>query len=234
MEKTVKRVIPFLLSTSLFAGPPMHSNDPFVPSLHEFEVNIAVEGEHREHRLFRAPIIDLNYGIAESVQLTLETAYAHTDKEAYNQSDFDSFEVAVKWLFYEDDFFAIALYPKYESYPAESIFNEGKAYELTIPLNLTLSESLDLVIDFTYVHPLENEEHTEFGTYLKYKDEKQTYFTELFMEEAEHQEHFFALVGIGYMYQFHKSVAFMISFSKEITSSKIRANRGYSGLQFLF
>lgn len=231
----MKKLILFLATTYLFAGPPMKSSDPFVPALHEFEVNLAVEGEHKENRLFRTPIIDVNYGVVENVQLTLETAYAHSDDEAYSKSDFDSFETAVKWLFYEDAFFAIALYPKYKSYPIDSIFNEGITYELSLPMNLALSNSLDLVVNLTYVYPLDNEKHSELGTYLKYKNSKHTYYTELFMEDAKHQHHFFILGVVGYMYQLHKNISFMISYGKEITNSDTnRATIGYSGFQFLF
>jgi len=208
----------------------MLSNDPFVPDLYEFEIIVAVEGEHKDAIVRRIPIVDINYGIIENVQLTLESAYVHSEE----QSDFDSFEVAIKWLFYENDFFAIAFNPKYISYPVDSIFNEGEAYEITLPMNFTLNDSLDLVADITFVHPFEGEHHYEFGTYIKYKSDKHSYFVEIFMEEAEHQEDFFMLGGVGYMYQFHENVAFMISFGKEITNSEQRATVGYSGLQFVF
>ncbi len=226
----VKKLMLFLFSTYLFAGPPMKSSDPFVPALHEFEVNIAAEGEHKDAILRRLPIIDINYGIIENVQVTFETAYIHSDLE----SDFDSFEIALKWLFYENDFFAIALYPKYKSYPLDSVFNEGETCEFTLPMNFTLNDSLDLVTDVTYVHPLEGENHFEFGTYIKYKSDAHIYFMELFMEEAKDQEDFFMLGALGYMYQFHENIAFMISFGKEITSGKPKATIGYSGLQFVF
>jgi len=221
----------FLFSISLFAGPPMKSSDPFVPSLGEFEINVAVEGEYKENDLVRAPILDANYGIMKNVQLTLESAYVSSD----SQDGFDSFEVAIKWLFYEDDFFAIALYPKYKSYPIDSIFNEGETYELTVPMNFALSEKLDFIVDLTYVyHPNHSGEHLEFGSYVKYKNNKHTYYLEIFMEGKEHQKQFFVLGNIGYMYQFHERVGFMISVGKEITYEEKRGTIGYSGLQFVF
>ena len=208
----------------------MKSNDPFVPSLGEFEINVAVEGEYKEQDLLRAPILDINYGAMKNVQVTFESAYVTSD----SQDGFDSFEIALKWLFYEDDFFAIALYPKYKSYPVDSIFNEGETYELTVPMNLALSKELDLVVDFTYVQPIHGGQHLEFGSYLKYKANKHTYYLEVFMEGSEHQKQFFVLGNIGYMYQFHESVGFMISAGREITYEEKRGTIGYSGLQFVF
>ncbi len=226
----MKILLIILLSSYLFAGPPMKSNDPFVPALHEFEINIAVEGEHEEYRLHRAPIIDFNFGLLQNVQLTIETAYAISEHE----NDFDSFEFAVKWLFYQNDFFAIALYPKFKSYPIDSVFNEGENYELSIPMNFAISKSLDLVTDITYIYPREGEKHFEFGTYLKYKNDKHTYFIELFSEGFNDQNSFFILGNIGYTYQFHENIAFMISYGKELTNTQYRTTIGYSGLQFIF
>ncbi len=226
----MKKFVLFLFVTSLFAGPPMKSSDPFVPALHEFEVNIATEGEHKELTLHRIPIIDINYGIVQNVQVTFETAYVNSEVE----NDFDSFEIALKWHFYESELFSIALYPKYKSYPVESIFNEGETYELSLPMNFRLNDSLDLVTDINYVYLKDSEEHFEFGTYIKYKDDKFSYFVEVFMEEAEHQKDFFTMGIVGFMYQFHENVAFMISYGKEITKGNPRATVGYSGFQFVF
>ena len=218
------------ISSFLFAGPPMKSNDPFVPSYGEYEINVAVEIEDKDFTLVRAPIIDFNYGIYENVQFTFEGAYVNSDLE----DDFDSLEVAFKWHFYEGELFSIALYPKYISYPIESIFNEGETYELTLPMNYILTANLDLVVDITYVYPKNGIEHMEYGTYLKYKINKHTYYTEIFFEDSPHQKGAFILGNLGYMYHFHKDVAFMISAGREMVSDGKKATLGYSGLQIIF
>jgi len=226
----VKKNILSLLCTSLFAGPPMHSNDPFVPSLGEFEINIAWSGESRDETLQRAPIVDLNYGIIENVQVTLESAYVHTD----TADDIDSFELALKWNFYTGSVFAIALYPQYVSYPIESIFGHGEDYELSIPVSIAINEKIDLVVDTTYVIPFEGENHFEFGSYLKYSMQKHTYFAEIFLEEEGNSLEFFTLGSLGYMYQFHEHIAFMISYGVELTTKSTKVTSGYTGLQFVF
>jgi len=223
-----------MMHISLFAGPPMKSSDPFVPSVGEFEINIAVEGEHKEDKLFRAPIIDFNYGIMQDVQVTLESAYVISRYDDEYVDDFDSFEVALKWCFLQGDVFSIALSPKYKSYPVNSIFNSGETYELDIPMNFVVNEKIDLVVDSAYIMPKDCADHFEFGTYLKFKDDKHTYYTELFVENvANKDEDIFVFGALGYMYQFHKNIAFMISYGKEI-GSKDLSTVGYSGLQFVY
>ncbi len=226
----MKKLVLILFYTLLLAGPPMKSSDPFVPEKGQFEINIAVSGEHTDDRLFRAPILDFNYGIVENVQITFETAYVSSEVE----SDFDSFELALKWHFYESELFSIALYPKYKLYPIDSIFNNGETFELSVPLNVALTQNLDLVLDSVYILPKEGVNHFEFGSYLKYKMDKHSLYTELFVENINNKdEDVFTLGIVGYSYQFHDNIAFMISFGKEITSQN-QATVGYSGLQFVF
>ncbi len=230
----MKKLALTFFSTLLLAGPPMKSSDPFVPEVGQFEINVAVEGEHTDEKLFRAPILDFNYGVVKNVQLTLEAAYVITEEEDDFVDDFDSFELALKWLFYEGELICIALYPKYKSYPVDSIFNSGETFELSVPLNVALSQNLDLVLNPAYIAPKEGANHFEFGSYLKFKMDKHSFYTELFMENLSNEdEDVFTLGVVGYSYQFHESVAFMISFGKEITSRN-QATVGYSGLQFVF
>jgi len=230
----VKKPILFLFSSLLFAGPPMKSSDPFVPELGQFEINIAVEGEYNKNQFFRAPIIDLNYGIIKNVQITLETAYVISQEKSEYIDDFDSFELALKWCFYEGDRFAIAFYPKFKSYPIDSIFNSGETYEIDIPMNFALSDKVDFVFDTAYIMPKDGLDHFEFGTYMKYKNELHTYYAELFLENVGSEEETFTLGGLGYMYQFHKNIAFMISCGRELSSNNKKSTVGYSGLQFVF
>lgn len=54
-------------------GPPMITDDPGTPGNQKWEINLAVAFEHRPGETsFDAPAIDLNYGVGEHVQLTLQ------------------------------------------------------------------------------------------------------------------------------------------------------------------
>lgn len=223
-------IIILSLCTTIFAGPPMKSDDPFVPALHEFEINIAIEAEDEDELLKRLPIVDINYGIYKNVQLTLMGSYIISDEE----DDFDSFELAIKWLAYDGDIFSIAVYPKYKSYPIASIFNEGETYELAFPMNFSLSESFNLVLNIVYIYPKIGKEYFEYGGYLEYEHEKHSFFTELFLEEAQEKGEDSLMLGIvGYKYNFYQDISFMLSLGNEINNEK-KTTIGYSGLQFIF
>jgi hypothetical protein len=56
-------------------GPPMITDDPGTPGPGKFEINLAIAFERRPSEVaFDAPAIDINYGVGENIQLTLQTA----------------------------------------------------------------------------------------------------------------------------------------------------------------
>ena len=55
-------------------GPPMITDDPGTPGDRKWEINLAIAFEHRPGETsFDVPGIDLNYGVGEHIQLTLQT-----------------------------------------------------------------------------------------------------------------------------------------------------------------
>jgi len=56
-------------------GPPMITDDPGTPGDGKWEINLAIDFEHRsDETSIDLPEIDLNYGVGEHIQLTLQTA----------------------------------------------------------------------------------------------------------------------------------------------------------------
>src|SRR2546430_17583068 len=56
-------------------GPPMITDDPGTPGNGKWENNLAIAFEHRRgETAYEVPAIDLNYGLGEHIQLTLQTA----------------------------------------------------------------------------------------------------------------------------------------------------------------
>ncbi len=55
-------------------GPPMITDDPGTPGPNKWEINLAVAWAHRPAEPLDLPAIDLNYGLGERIQLTLQTA----------------------------------------------------------------------------------------------------------------------------------------------------------------
>src|ERR1044071_8959522 len=56
-------------------GPPMITDDPGTPGNGKWENNFAIIFEHRPSETpIDLPVIDLNYGVRDHIQLTLQTA----------------------------------------------------------------------------------------------------------------------------------------------------------------
>ena len=208
----------------------MLSNDPFVPNVGQFEINIAGFAESRDTTIIAAPIIDANYGVMQDLQVTFVTAYLLSEEG----QGFDAFEVSFKWLFYNDDFFSIAINRIYFSYPVATVFNEGDVYKLSVPTYFKVSKSLGLFVDLAYIHPLEEPHHFELGSYLQYSANNHNFYGELFIEESKNHDRLFVLVNFGYLYQLNNNIAFMASIGRELKAEEKNAVISYGGVQFLF
>ena len=230
MKKIFKKVGVFLLTPLLYAGPPMMTDDPFTPDVNQLEINFASEFEKSDDLSVVVPIIDMNYGIYPNVQLTLETAYASAD----SQYKSDGVEVAVKYNFYHNDYFNIAIYPQYHFYPISTPFDEGETFSFLLPMSWQISERLEWVSSFSYVHPLKEKEHYEFGTYFAYTKENHSYFLETYFEERAETNDVATFFNVGYFYQYRDNLGLMGSIGYETIDSRKQTNLAYVGLQVIF
>ena len=225
MLKKIILFVPFLL----YAGPPMLSDDPDVPNWGEFEVNFASELERRETTTLTMPIVDFNYGIFPNFQFSVESGYIGEG----GQDDFGAIEVALKYNFYSNDILSLALYPHYIFYANDSLFKESSSWEMMLPLSLKLSENLSLVSNLTYIKSIQEQGHIEFGSYLEYENNEESYYFEGYWEEELQAKGTF-LVNLGYLHEFYEGLAFIGSVGYEVKSSQKRATIGYCGLQISF
>src|SRR4051812_27851415 len=86
-------------------GPPMITDDPGTPGNKKWEINLAVAFEHRpDETSYDVPIIDLNYGLGEHIQLTLQTAPAILKRDDHGPiGGLGGTEAAVKWRFLDEE-----------------------------------------------------------------------------------------------------------------------------------
>ena len=89
----------------------MITDDPGTPGNGRFENNLAVTFEHRPNEsLMNLPAIDLNYGLGEYIQLTLQTSYVVLKRAGHGPiGGLSSTEAAVKWRFLDEERHGIAL-----------------------------------------------------------------------------------------------------------------------------
>jgi hypothetical protein len=85
-------------------GPPMITDDPGTPGNGKWENNLAIIFEHRPNETsFDAPEIDLNYGMGDHIQLTLQTAPVLSKRSGHGLiGGLGGTETAVKWRFLDE------------------------------------------------------------------------------------------------------------------------------------
>jgi hypothetical protein len=86
-------------------GPPMITDDPGTPGNKKWEINLAFAFEHRPNeRSFDSPGIDLNYGIGEHIQLTLQGGPVLLKRGGQGLiGGLGGTEAAVKWRFLDEE-----------------------------------------------------------------------------------------------------------------------------------
>ena len=102
-----KLVLVGFLSSTLWAqgGPPLLTDDPGTPGNHNWEINLAsTQNFVHNQRTYETPILDLNYGAGDRVQLKYEVPYLliSTDGGPHAAALGNSL-AGVKWRFYENE-----------------------------------------------------------------------------------------------------------------------------------
>ena len=94
----------------------MITDDPGTPGSGKWENNIAFAFEHRDGETsYDVPAIDLNYGVGEHIQLTLQTAPVILKREDHGPiGGLGGTEAAVKWRFFDEDKsgFDMSMFPR--------------------------------------------------------------------------------------------------------------------------
>src|SRR5690242_14784270 len=97
-------------------GPPMITDDPGTPGDRKWEINLAIGLEHRSGETsLDLPAIDLNYGVGQSIQLTLQTAPVLLKRDDHGPiGGLGGTEAAVKWRFLDEEKsgFDVSMFPR--------------------------------------------------------------------------------------------------------------------------
>jgi hypothetical protein len=97
-------------------GPPMITDDPGTPGNGHFEINIAATLAQRPHeQSWELPALDLNYGLGERIQLTLQTSFVVLKRSDHGPiGGLGSTEAAVKWRFLDEETngFSVSTFPR--------------------------------------------------------------------------------------------------------------------------
>jgi hypothetical protein len=112
-------------------GPPMITDDPGTPGNGKWENNFAIAFEHRPgETAYDVPAIDLNYGLGDQIQLTLQIAPVLLKPSGHGLiGGIGGTEAALKWRFLHDatSGFDASMFPRIIFNVSQSAVRRGLA-----------------------------------------------------------------------------------------------------------
>lgn len=138
----------FLLLASLpmsaQGGPPLLTDDPGTPGRNNWEINLGYTTDRQpSDNAYEAPILDVNYGWGDRVQLKYETPYVlNSTNHGPLQSGPGDSKVGVKIRFFEDEKLDlnIGTYPQYEFNNTQNSVRRNLVYkgpQFLLPVEVT-------------------------------------------------------------------------------------------------
>jgi hypothetical protein len=122
----------------------MRTDDPGTPGNGNAEINGALGVERSSaERFFDSPILDLNYGVGERIQLNFQIAYeVRGTNDASTQTGLGNSSAAVKWRFVENKALdlQISMYPRLDFNNPTASVRRGIADEgvrFLLPIEIT-------------------------------------------------------------------------------------------------
>jgi hypothetical protein len=116
-------------------GPPMITDDPGTPGNGKWENNLAIIFEHRPNETsIDVPEVDLNYGVGDHIQLTLQNAPVLLKRSGHGLiGGLSSTEAAVKWRFLDESTsgFDMSMFPRVIFNVSQSSVRRGLAEDGT-------------------------------------------------------------------------------------------------------
>ena len=142
------------------AGPPFLTNDPGTPGNGNWEINIAaMQTTYRGVSLWQLPQLDVNYGLGERIQLTVEIPYLVGSSSGEGQaSGWGNAYPGVKWRFFDqgEGGWRISTFPQVQTAGSASTQHAGIATDgprLLLPLEVARSVgaySFDLEVGYYF------------------------------------------------------------------------------------
>jgi hypothetical protein len=127
-------------------GPPMITDDPGTPGPGKWENNIAITLEHRSGETsLDLPQLDLNYGVGEHIQLTLQTAPVLLKRDDHGPiAGLGGTETAVKWRFLDEEKsgFDVSMFPRVifniqQSSARRGLAEDGTRFQIPFQISKT-------------------------------------------------------------------------------------------------
>ena len=243
-----KRTLPFavLLIGHVYAagGPPMLTDDPETPGNGNLEINVAYKGDIRANTLrYEQPIIDVNYGVGENIQLKVESSYISLFREGESHTEgIGNAKVGVKWRFYEDSAgdLLISTYPQYTFVPIKKSYNNGVAdidRALFLPVEISKKiGALAVTGEFGYLSIKGSRDQIEYGIVAGYEMlEHCELLAELHNTSYLNGTNTTMIANGGLKYWSSPNASFIFSTGRELLTPELsKSTLFYAGLQLRY
>ena len=234
-----------VLSTGLFAagGPPMMTDGTGTPGHGNWDLNLGFKSEHvKGSTRYEAPIIDLNYGLGERIQLKVESSYVYLNEEDSNNHGIGNAKAGVKWRFYENDThdFALSTYPQYTFAPIPKNIDKALAdVEESWFFPLEMSKRFDTITitgEVGYLAVIHEDDWIKTGVVAGYSPNKSLeLLAEVYRNAQSNGEEESIFLNAGATYAFTAQINGLFSLGYEVKSpSSPQSELLFVGLQLLF
>jgi hypothetical protein len=224
-------------------GPPMITDDPGTPGNGKFEINLAIAFEHRPgETAFDAPGIDINYGVGDRIQLTLQGGPVLLKRSDHGWiGGLGGTEAAVKWRFLDDQRTGVtmSMFPRVIFNISRSAARRGLADDGTrfqVPLQFAKAfPGFDLGLEWGPLVSTVGPAQWLYGIVVAVDVSKTAaVMAELHGTSRTNFSDDELAVNIGVRQKLNEHCVFIGSLGHELRSPEARAWIGYAGLQFVF
>ncbi len=222
----------------------MITDDPGTPGPGKWEINLATAFEHRsDETSLDLPEIDLNYGVGEHIQLTLQTAPVLLKRDDHGPiGGLGGTETAVKWRFLDEDNsgFDVSMFPRVifnvtQSSVRRGLAEDGTRFQIPFEVAKTFGR-FHADAEFGPLASSVGRSEWLYGMVGGYDLAKPTMLmAELHCTSRMNFSRDVLTVNFGLRHEFDEHRILIISMGHEIrTPDEPTALIGYFGMQFLY
>ena len=225
-------------------GPPYLTNDPGTPGDSNWEINLAVAPTvSRAAATYQIPQVDLNYGLGDRVQLTLEVPYVVQQiSGAPSHSGWSNAYPGIKWRFWDqgEDGWQASVFPQLETGASSLaqlrvIGEPGPRWLLPLEFARKLGP-LDVDFEFGEYFPKHGAHESLFGLVAgRSLTPKFELDAELYVDHATDALPYYNILDVGGRYQLTSSFIALFMAGRTVGSDRAGPPLyvGYFGIQIL-
>jgi len=225
-------------------GPPMITDDPGTPGNGKWENNFAIAFEHRPgETAYDVPEIDLNYGVGDHIQLTLQTAPVLLKRSGQGLiGGWGETEAAVKWRFLDEamsgvdmSMFPRVLFNVSQSSVRRGLAEDGTRFQIPFQIAKTFGR-LHLDAEFGPRASTVGRSEWLSGIVCGFDVAKTTMvMAELHDESRMNFSRDVLTLNFGLRHEFTENYILIVSMGHELRSpDQPTALIGYFGMQFVY